>query len=210
MRRLVFSEDGRRLASAEEDDTIRIWETDPKVTLPVLTGHSSYVYPLAYSPDGRTLASGSWDGTVRLWDSRTGECRRVLRHPSASWTLPISRLARLVTGCGEDNILRIWDVSTGNLWKQLPGADKPLDAIAARPGTAEVAAVEREGKICITDVDSGDRLATLVPQHSARLLIVPTDISWLSATMKDASLCGTPGQRGEWAIFRGIHSPSPR
>src|SRR5689334_18192535 len=63
---LAFSRDGRRLASWDEGGGVRLWDTGPGVTLPVLRGHKSYVYPVVYAPVGRLIASGSWDGSVHL------------------------------------------------------------------------------------------------------------------------------------------------
>jgi hypothetical protein len=66
---VAFSADGRRLASAGHDETVRIWDTDTGRELLTLKGHTDAVIGVAFSPDGRRLASASADGTIRVWEA---------------------------------------------------------------------------------------------------------------------------------------------
>ena len=63
----VFSRDGKVLASASWDDTIRLWNPETGRHLTTFYGHSGNVNAVAFSPDGTTLASGSDDDTIKLW-----------------------------------------------------------------------------------------------------------------------------------------------
>ena len=67
---MAFSPDGTLLASAGQDDTVRLWDPasgkQEQVGDP-LTGHTDSVTAVAFSPDGTLLASAGWDG-VQLWD----------------------------------------------------------------------------------------------------------------------------------------------
>ena len=69
---LVFSPDGKTLASGSEAGLIQVWKSDPDYQIAItLTGHQESVHVLMFSPDGKTLASGSEDGTILLWDWET-------------------------------------------------------------------------------------------------------------------------------------------
>src|SRR5262249_51515247 len=70
--------DGRQLATAGTDRTVRLWDAVTGQEVRTLRGHGDQVLGVAYSPDGRRLASASNDQTVRLWDVTTGEPVRTL------------------------------------------------------------------------------------------------------------------------------------
>jgi WD40 repeat protein len=150
-RDLVFSQDGRRLVSAsydvnyQGDGTVRFWEAAPEVTLPVLAGHTDYVYPVAYSPDGRWIASGGWDKKVpgegahpslRLWDAATGEPCATFPHPGIVRALAFTPDgARLVSGGDLGGELLVWDLSTGRIQGRVPSSDSVPSFALSNDGT---------------------------------------------------------------------------
>ncbi|KAL2016958.1 hypothetical protein VTK56DRAFT_2792 [Thermocarpiscus australiensis] len=66
------------LASASDDETIRLWDAATGAYRQTLKGYGGWVNAVAFSPDGKTLASASRDQTVRLWDAATGAYRQTL------------------------------------------------------------------------------------------------------------------------------------
>ena len=75
---VTFSLDGKTLASASSDHTIRLWDAATGAHQKTLEGHSNYVNAVTFSPDGKTLASASSDRTIRLWDAATGAHQKTL------------------------------------------------------------------------------------------------------------------------------------
>jgi WD40 repeat protein len=64
---IVFSADGRWLASGGDDNVVTVRDAGSGEVRAVLRGHREQLYALAFSPDGWTLASSSADRTLRLW-----------------------------------------------------------------------------------------------------------------------------------------------
>jgi serine/threonine protein kinase len=118
---VVYSPDGRYLASVGGDKTIKIWEVATGKQLRTLTGHSNWVLSVVYSPDGRYLASGS-SNTIKIWEVATGkELRTLTGHFEAVFSVVYSPDGRYLASGSWDKTTKIWEVATGKQLRTLTG-----------------------------------------------------------------------------------------
>ena len=101
---VAFAPDGRTLATAANDRTIRLWDVAAGRELTTLQGHTDDVTAVAFSPGGTRLASGSLDCTVKLWDTATGREVFSLDGPQGGvWCLGFSRDGNALAAGGAPN-----------------------------------------------------------------------------------------------------------
>lgn len=108
---LRWSPNGKILASASGDKSIRLWEPDERRLLHTFTKHTDYISDLCWAPDGRTIASASTDKTVRLWSLDTMQETGVLEgHTDAVTSVSISPNNRVLASKSKDGTVRLWDL----------------------------------------------------------------------------------------------------
>ncbi|MFO0935497.1 MAG: WD40 repeat domain-containing protein [Gemmataceae bacterium] len=145
---LAASPDGKTLASAGYDRSIKLWTLGGETSKPqaILKDHSDAVYGLSFHPQGNLLASASADRAVKVWDVKTGK-RLYTLGDCTDWVYAVSWSpdGKRIAAAGVDKSLRVWtaDASGGQIDRSAFAHAGPVVQLAyTRDGQSIVTAGE--------------------------------------------------------------------
>lgn len=139
-----FSPDGKTIATANYDNTVKIWNSDGKKILTL--EHSSQVADVSFSPNGEIIATASRDGTAKLWNLQGKLLANIKAYKSDVLSVSFSPNGQTIATAG-DNTVKLWSLD-GSLVKTLNG----------HTGTVYKVTFSRDGKIATASYDKTVKL----------------------------------------------------
>ncbi len=153
---VAWSPDGKLLASAGADRTVRVWDARSGQTVSTYSGHSNIVYSVAWSPDGKLLASASADETVRVWDASSGQTMSICRgHANRVLSVAWSPDGKLLASAGADKTVRAWDNSSGQTVQTYSGHSSFVYSVAWSPDGKLLASADADRTVRLWGARSG-------------------------------------------------------
>ena len=152
---LAVSPDGRTLASAAADGTIRLWDTATGKAGRKLEANWNTVHAVAFSPNGKLLASDT-NHLVRLWDPNTARVQETIKgHKDGVNAIAFRPDGVLMAAGAYDNTIGLWDIRSGGFVRKLYREGLPGSTIAFSPD-GKLLAANTARKILLWDVESGE------------------------------------------------------
>lgn len=180
---IAFSPDGRMIASACGDETIKVLDITKEKPIRTFFGHSDDPYAVAFSADGKIVASGGNDKSIFLWDLETGrEISRLPGHRGAVFALALSPDGKILASGGAERYvggeflqgsIKFWDATsfTGRApepakvestsVQELTGHEGIVQAIAFNPNGKQLVSVSMDAYTKLWDLDSGKEIFTV-------------------------------------------------
>lgn len=113
---ILFSPDGKLMASAAWKGGVHVWESASGRKVRAFTAHRGRNYALAFSTDGKRLAATGSGAKVRIFNLESGE-RKLIETKGSMIAVRFGKKDRLLWGADYDGLVHRWDLSTG---KKLP------------------------------------------------------------------------------------------
>lgn len=183
-----YSPNGKYIATASSDSTIKIWSAYTGNLFATLVGHLRGISDLSWCPDSKHLVSVSDDKSVRVWDAIiTQKVVRILRgHTHYATSVDVNKKGNLIVSGSSDENLKIWDLRHSKCLRTLAAHTDPVSAVCFSKDGTVIASASHDGLIRLWDTRAGHCLKTFVGETNSPILYVsflPNDEYLLSSTL---------------------------
>ncbi|WP_238360926.1 NACHT and WD repeat domain-containing protein [Iningainema tapete] len=149
-----FSPDGKTLAFASDNNTVKLWDINSGREITTLIGHTFLINSVSFSLDGKTLASASDDYTVKLWDINSGrEITTLIGHTFPVNSVSFSPDGKTLASASKDKTVKLWDINSGREIKTLKGHTSFVNSVSFSPDGKTLASASTDGTTILWNFD---------------------------------------------------------
>src|SRR6476620_4726489 len=160
----VFAGDGKRVLTASEDGSARIWNIRPPEVISLEAYDDDDVVSAAFSRDAKRVITGKLDETARIWDATTGEELRELDVGAEVVGVAFSSNGRWVMTASNKGSTTLWDSASGDRIRELTSNGfKILNTSFSLDGR-QIFTASADCAARIIDAESGGLVAELAGQ----------------------------------------------
>ncbi len=204
--RLAWSPDGKLIAAACSDQTVKIWNVSSGVLLHELMGQKGSVFAVAFSPDNSLIASAGEDCDVWLWRTNDGQClHRLEGHRADIWDVVFSPDGNFLASASDDFTVGLWKLSDYTCDGFLTAHNNEVWGVAFSQDGTLIASGSADTLVCIWRVSDRSCLNRLVGHDNSvfTLAFSPNDSLIASASVDGTIRIWDRTTRQQLSILEG-------
>ncbi len=155
-----FSPDGKIIASASADNTIKLWNAKNGTLWRSLIGHTNSVWSVSFSPNGKIIASTASDGMIKIWNVDGSLIKTIKGHNSILLDVSFSFDGTILAVAAANGKVGLFDLDNGNLIKIIDAHREPIWSIDFSPDGKILATASLDYTLKLWNISNGSLIKT--------------------------------------------------
>jgi WD40 repeat protein/tRNA A-37 threonylcarbamoyl transferase component Bud32 len=182
---IAFSPDGRKIASASWDGTLRLWDSEKAMPGATIRASGGPIFAVAFAPDGNTLATVNEARTISIWEMPGPRLKtKITSTEAVGNAVTFSPSGDTLVTCGAGATVLLWDLATGRIRIRL-GQGHGVNGVAFTPDGKALVTAEASGVVRVWDASTGAERASARGHRLCRAVAVSPDGRLIASAGED-------------------------